>query len=164
MDELRGNEARLLKQRAEAMPRDDPRAEAFLCGWQCPFANRFPLTISPEVRLTSGEFTTALGRKMGLPVPLLLSAVGVQLSNNANSAKKVGDAYGHAYTTVTGAKGDHVRTLHDTSALVGSQWLQQAFPTRAASETRAITYSRIAFTITSCLTMTNGTFRALSPI
>ena len=29
MDKLRGNEARLLKQRAEAMPRDDPRAEAF---------------------------------------------------------------------------------------------------------------------------------------
>jgi hypothetical protein len=114
MDELRGNEAKLLKQRAEAMPRDDPRAEAFLCGWQCPFANRFPLTISSEVRLTSGEFTTALCRKMGLPVPLLLTAVGVQLSNNANSAKKVGDAYGHAYTTVTGAKGDHVRTLHDT--------------------------------------------------
>ncbi len=28
MDVLRGNEARLLKQRAEAMPRDDPRAEA----------------------------------------------------------------------------------------------------------------------------------------
>ena len=52
--------------------------------------------------------------QMRLPVPLLLTAVGVQLSNNANSAKKVGDAYGHAYTTVTGAKGDHVRTLHDT--------------------------------------------------
>jgi hypothetical protein len=114
MDELRGNEARLLKRRAEAMPRDEPRAEAFLCGWQCPFANRFPLTISSEVRLTSGEFITALCRKMGLPVPLLLTAVGIQLSNNAASAKKVGDAYGHAYTTVTGAKGDHVRTLHDT--------------------------------------------------
>ena len=114
MDELRGNEARLLRQRAEAMPRDDPRAEAFLCGWQCPFANRFPLTISPEVRFTSGEFITALCRKMGLPIPLLLTAVGVQLSNNANCVTKVGDAYGHAYTTVTGAKGDHVRTLHDT--------------------------------------------------
>ena len=114
MDELRGNEARLLKQRAEAMPRDDPRAEAFLCGWQCPFANRFPLTISSEVRLTSGEFTTALCRKLGLPVPLLLTAVGVPLSNNANSAKKVGDAHGHAYTAVTGATGDHARTLHDT--------------------------------------------------
>jgi len=66
------------------------------------------------VRLTSGEFVTALCRKMGLPIPQLLSAVGAQLSNNANSAKKVGDEYGHAYTTVTGAKGDHVRTLHDT--------------------------------------------------
>ena len=53
-------------------------------------------TILPEVRFTSGEFITALCRKMGLPIPLLLSAVG------------------HAYTTVTGAKGDHVRTLHDT--------------------------------------------------
>ncbi len=36
------------------------------------------------------------------------------LSNNTNSARKVGDAFGHAYTTVTGANGDHVRTLHDT--------------------------------------------------
>ena len=48
MDELRGNKARLLKQRAEAMPRDDPRAETLLCGWQCPFSNRLPLTISSE--------------------------------------------------------------------------------------------------------------------
>jgi len=45
------------------------------------------------------------------PAPLGRRA---QLPNNANSAKKVGDEYGHAYTTVTGAKGDHVRTLHDT--------------------------------------------------
>jgi hypothetical protein len=36
------------------------------------------------------------------------------LSNNLNSARKVGDAFGHAYTTVTGAKGDHVRAFHDT--------------------------------------------------
>jgi hypothetical protein len=43
MDVLRGNEARPLKRRAEAMPRDDPRAEALLCGGHCPFSNRFPL-------------------------------------------------------------------------------------------------------------------------
>jgi hypothetical protein len=90
MDELRGNEARLLNQRAEAMPRDDPRAEAFLCGWQCPFANRFPLTISSEVRLTSGEFTTALCRKMGLPVPLLLTAVGVQVKSSQVANFQIG--------------------------------------------------------------------------
>ena len=36
------------------------------------------------------------------------------LSNNTNRARKVGDAFGHAYTTVTGANGDHVRTFHDT--------------------------------------------------
>jgi hypothetical protein len=50
MDVLRGNEARLLKQRAEAMPRDNPRAEALLCGGQSPFPNRFPLTISQHIR------------------------------------------------------------------------------------------------------------------
>ena len=65
------------------------------------------------MRFTSGEFITALGRKLGLPIPLLLPAVGMPLSNNPNSARKVGDAYGHAYTTVTGARGDHVRRLHD---------------------------------------------------
>ena len=114
MDALRGNEARLLNQRAEAMPRDDPRAEALLCGGHCPFANQFPLTIAQHLRFTSGEFTTALNRKLGLPIPQLRTAVGMPLSNNTNSARKVGDAYGHAYTTVTGASGDHVRTLHDT--------------------------------------------------
>jgi hypothetical protein len=36
------------------------------------------------------------------------------LSNNPNSATKVGDAFGHAYTTATGANGDHVRIFHDT--------------------------------------------------
>ncbi len=36
MDVLRGNEARLLKQRAEAMPRVDPRAETLLYGGRCP--------------------------------------------------------------------------------------------------------------------------------
>ncbi len=46
MDVLRGNEARPLKQRTEAMSRDDPRAEALLCGGHRPFANRIPLTIS----------------------------------------------------------------------------------------------------------------------
>ncbi len=56
----------LLNQRAEAMPRDDPRAEALLCGGHYPFANRFPLTISQHMRFTSGEFTTALARKLGL--------------------------------------------------------------------------------------------------
>ena len=114
MNVLRGNEARLLKQRAEAMQRDDPRAEALLCGGHRPFANRFPLTISLHLRLTSGEFTTALARKLGLVIHQLLTAVGMPLSNNTNSARKVGDAFGHAYTTVTGANGDHVRTLHDT--------------------------------------------------
>ncbi len=35
------------------------------------------------------------------------------LSNNTKSARKVDDAFDHIYTSVTGAKGDHVRTLHD---------------------------------------------------
>ena len=96
------------------MPRDDPRTEALLCGRLCPFANRFPLTISQHLRFTSGEFTTALARKLGLVIPQLLTAIGMPLSNNTNSARKLGDAFGHAYTTVTGANGDHVRTFHGT--------------------------------------------------
>jgi hypothetical protein len=86
----------------------------FLHTWKRPFVNRFPLAISSELRFTSGEFTTALCRKLGLPIPQLLTAIGTPLSNNANSAKKVGDALGHAYATVTGATGDHVRRHHDT--------------------------------------------------
>ena len=57
---------------------------------KCPFANRFPLTISSEARFALGEFITALCRKMGLPIPLLLLAVRFQLSNNASSVKGVG--------------------------------------------------------------------------
>ncbi len=90
------------------------RAEALLCGGHCPFANWFPLTISQHLRFKSGEFMAALARKLGLVIPQLLTVVGMPLSNNPNSARKVGDAFGHAYTTVTGTKGDHVRTLHDT--------------------------------------------------
>ena len=76
MDVLRGNDARLLKQRADAMPRDDPSAEALLCGGHCPFANWSPLTISQHLRVTSGEFATALARKLGLVIPQLLIAPG----------------------------------------------------------------------------------------
>ena len=83
-------------------------------GGHCLFANRFPLTISQHLRFISGDFTTALARKLGLDIPQLLTAVSMPLQNNTNSARKVGDAFGHAYTTVTGANGDHVRTLHGT--------------------------------------------------
>jgi hypothetical protein len=56
MDVLRGNETRPLKQRAETMPRDGPRAEALSCGGLCSFVNRFPLTISQHLRFTLGEY------------------------------------------------------------------------------------------------------------
>jgi hypothetical protein len=96
MGELRGNEAMFLEDRSKALPWVDPRAEAFLCGGKCPFANRFHMGISNELRFTQGEFTAALCRKFGLHIPQLFSDVGVQLSNNANSARKVGDAFGSA--------------------------------------------------------------------
>ncbi len=54
---------------------------------------------------TTAEFTIALGRKLGLPIPELLLAFGMPLSNNTKSARKVGDAFGHAYITVLGASG-----------------------------------------------------------
>ena len=72
------------------------------------------MNISKELGFTPGGFTAAVLRKLGLPTPQLLSAVGAQLSNNANSARKLGDAFGHAYTMVTEAKGDHVRTFNGT--------------------------------------------------
>ena len=74
------SEARLLKQRSDAMPRDDPSAEALLCGEHFPFDNRFSMTISQHLRFTPGEFTTALARKLGLVIPQLLTAVGMPLS------------------------------------------------------------------------------------
>ena len=58
--------------------------------------------------------TAALARKLGLVIPQLRTAVGMLLSNNPNSARKVGDAFGHPYTTVTGAHGNQVLTLHET--------------------------------------------------
>ena len=79
-----------------------------------PFRQSVPSDHLIAPNFTSGEFTTALNRKLGLPIPQLRTAVGMPLSNNTNSARKVGDACGHAYTTVQGASGDHVRTIHDT--------------------------------------------------
>jgi hypothetical protein len=162
MDVLRGNEARPLNQRAKAMPGDEPRAEALLCGGHCPFANRLPLTISQHLRFTSGEFTTALARQLGLVIPQLLTAVGMPLSNNPNSARKVRDAFGHANTTVTGARGDHVRTLHDTVLAYLFEDLKAAgIPFRGGPGNSTKTYSRIAFPRTSP-TVTIGTSSASS--
>ncbi len=36
------------------------------------------------------------------------------LLNNNSSANKVSGAFGHVYTTVTGANGDHAQALHGT--------------------------------------------------
>ena len=110
-----------------------PRAEALLCGGHCPFANRFPLTISQHLRFTSGVFTTALARKLSLVIPQLLTAVGMPLSNNTNSARKVGDALGHAYTTVTGASCNHVQILYGT-VLAYSTYMMSSTPRVFSSE------------------------------
>jgi hypothetical protein len=160
MDVLRGSEARPLKQRAEAMPRDDPRAEALLCGGHRPFANRFPLTIPQHMRFTSREFTTALARKFCLVIPQLFTAIGMPLSNNTNSARKVGDAFGHAYTTVTRANGNHVRTFHD-AVLAYLFDKAAAIIFRGGPGNSTKTYSHIAFSRTS-QTVNIGTSRASS--
>ena len=61
------------------------------------------------------------------------------LSNNTNSTRKVGDAFGRAYTTVTGANGDHVRTLHDKALAylfdISTSSKPRVFPSEAAQET-----------------------------
>ena len=84
------------------------------------------------------------------------------LSNNPNSARKVGDALGHAYTTVTGAKGDPVRTLHGTVLAYLFDDLKAAgIPFRGGPGNYTKTHSRIAFPRTS-QTVTIGTSRASS--
>ncbi len=151
MDVLRGNKAMLLEQRAEAMPRDDPRAEALLCGGHCIFANRFPLTISQQLRLTSGEFTTALARKLGLVNPQLLTAVGMPLSNNTNSAREVGPM---AITP-----GNCVAQFWLAYLMISTP---RVFPYKAAWEYMQKTHYHNVLSRTSYLTMTNGTSRASS--
>jgi hypothetical protein len=144
------------------MPRDDPRAEALLCGEHCPFVNRFPLAISQHLRFTSGEFTTALARKLGLVIPQLLTSIGMPLSNNTNSARKVGDAFGHAYTTVTGANGDHVRTFHETVlAYLFDEFKAAGIFFRGGPGNPTKTHAHIAFPRTS-QTVNIGTSRASS--
>jgi hypothetical protein len=74
------------------------------------------------------------------------------------------DVFGNAYTTVTGAYGDHVRTLHDTVlADIFDELKAAGIPFRGGpgNSTKTHSRTRIAFPRTS-QTVTIGTSRASS--
>jgi hypothetical protein len=102
---------------------------------------------------------------LGLPIPQLLNAAGVQLSNSANSARKVGDAFGYAYIMVTGARGDQVQEFHGTIlAFLFESAKSSGIPFKGGyGNTCKKTYSITAFTKNSYLVMISGDSRVSSP-
>jgi hypothetical protein len=74
---------------------DDQRRHAFLSSHENKFANAFPLAFASDLslRFNSFEFSTAIARKLGLPIPLLASHVGANIKTESGSARATVDPY-----------------------------------------------------------------------
>jgi hypothetical protein len=59
------------------------------------FAYVFPSAFAPEplLRFNSFEFSTAIARKLGLPIPLLASHIGANIKTEGGSARATVDPY-----------------------------------------------------------------------
>ncbi len=60
------------------------------------FANSFPLTLAPDLsmRFNLPEFTVAMARKLGAPIPQLLPYVGTTVRSEGRSQEVRVDQYG----------------------------------------------------------------------
>jgi hypothetical protein len=100
--------------RAQALPLDDPRRMAFFGRYGDKCVRQLFLGFAHNlVPLQSDEFRVAVQRSFGLPLSVLAAHVGATIRNHANCKQLTVDAYGHSLQSVTGAKGDDTRTLHD---------------------------------------------------
>ena len=80
----------------------------------------------PLAPMRSDEFRIAVQRSFGLPLKVLDGHIEKKIRNHANCAQLTVDKYGHNLQTVTGAKGDATRTLHDTFLAALAHSLRQA--------------------------------------
>jgi hypothetical protein len=113
-DDIKRLRFRLITWRAQAPPLDDPRRMAFFGRYGDRGVRQLLLGCAhPLVPLLSEELQVAVQRSFGLPLTVLAGQVGDKIRNHANSAQCSVDKYGRNLQTVSGAKGDATRTLHD---------------------------------------------------
>ena len=99
------------------MSGDDQRRIAFCSTHYNAFANSFsfPLTLAPDssMRFNLPEFTFAMARKFGAPIPKLLPYVGTTVRSEGRSQKVRVDQYGNGVASAPGVKGGHVSAAHN---------------------------------------------------
>ncbi|WP_289460464.1 hypothetical protein, partial [Klebsiella pneumoniae] len=64
--------------------------------------------------------------KFGVPQSRCVPLAGRPITNNAKSPQMWVDVFGHSLKTVTGAKYDSTRQLHDSILNLLSRWLKKA--------------------------------------
>ncbi|MEI6872924.1 MAG: hypothetical protein WCL08_11635, partial [Verrucomicrobiota bacterium] len=98
---------------AKQLAKDEQRSLAFLATHDSPFANSFPVASHPSSNFDNREFETALARKLGLPLKILIPHIGTRVRSNGNSHVTLVDPYGNGVASAPGVSGDHARRLHD---------------------------------------------------
>ena len=80
-DKLRDLDYQIVQNLAYSMSGDDQRRIVFCSTHNNVLANSFPLTLAPDpsMRLNLPEFTVAIARKLGAPIPRLLPYVGTTI-------------------------------------------------------------------------------------
>ena len=97
------------------LPADDQRAISFLRTHDNKFANAFPLAFPQDIysRFGNSEFTIAIARKFGLPIPMLGPYVGTRVRASGRSVPTIVDRFGNGVAAAPGVPGDHHRKNHD---------------------------------------------------
>ena len=97
------------------LPADDQRALSFLRTHDNKFANVFPLAFPQDIysRFGNTEFTIAIARKLGFPIPILGPYVGTRVRASGRSLPTTVDRYGNGVASAPGVPGDHFRKGHD---------------------------------------------------
>ena len=99
----------------EDLAGEDQRKLAFIAAEGNKYANAFPLALAPieSARFNNSEFTVAIARKLGLPIPCLLRHVGTFIKTEKGSQRVRVDPHDNNITTATGVKGGLVTVMHN---------------------------------------------------
>ena len=96
---------------------------ALLASADCNYSNRLLQGTPIEaLRFTAREFRSAVQNKFGVPQSRCLPAPGRPITNHAKNTPLRVDVYGYSLKTVTGAKYDGIRQLHDSIVNLLSRW------------------------------------------
>jgi hypothetical protein len=99
----------------ELLAGDDQRRLTFLSSHDNKFANAFPLAFAPGplLRFNLLEFSAAIARKLGLPIPLLASHIGANIKTEGRSARATVDPYGNSVAAAPGVLGGCTKQMHN---------------------------------------------------